>query len=105
MRRYIPANGTEGDAFEEKWCRRCACDDEAAVLDGESDGCPILATALAGPQGPSQWIQDVEGGPKCTAFIQRRADGEQLDPFQAERDLARYNALPRDPISGRPIIA
>lgn len=103
-RAYRPANGTEGEEFEAKFCRRCACDDEAAVMERGEAGCPILADALAGAQ-PSQWVQDVPAGPKCTAFVERREGvDELLNPYQAEQDLERYNALPRDPESGRPVI-
>lgn len=103
-RAYKPANGTEGEAFEERFCRRCACDDVVAVVEGDSDGCPIIARAIGGDQ-PRQWVQDVPGGPLCTAFVERRADGEVLDPYRAERDRARYDALPRHPVTGRPVIA
>ena len=74
-------------------------------MDGKADGCPILASALWGVQ-PAQWVQDVPGSPSCTAFVERRP-GETaiLDPFQAEADRARYDALPRDPVTGRPVIA
>lgn len=105
-RAYRPANGTEGEAFADRLCRRCACDSEEALLDMSHDGCPLLADALAGAQ-PSQWVQDVPGieGPTCKAFVERQ-EGETiiLDPYQAERDLERYNALPRDPETGRPVI-
>lgn len=75
-------------------------------MSGESDGCPILADALAGGQ-PSQWVQDAAGadGPTCRAFVERQEGQEGLvNPYQAEQDLERYNALPRDPESGRPVI-
>ena len=84
-------------------CRLCACDDEDAVMQGEIDGCPILADALAGGK-PSQWVQDVPGGPLCTAFVERTGPGI-LNPYQAAQDRARYDALPRDPATGRPVIA
>ena len=102
-RLYTPSNGDEGREFEAKWCRRCWCDDEDAVALGEADGCRILADALAG-QNPRQWVQDVPGGPLCTAFVERRGEGI-LNPHQAEQDKARYDALPRDPATGRPVIA
>lgn len=103
-RAYRPANGTEGEAFEARFCRRCACDDIEALMEGRADGCPILADAYAGQQ-PRQWVQDVPDGPTCTAFAERIPGVEELlNPYQAERDLERYNALPRDPVSGRPVI-
>ncbi len=107
-RAYRPANGTEGEEFEAKFCRRCGCDDLDAVIDDPrgSNGCPILASAYAGAQ-PSQWVQDVPGidGPICRAFVERHEGQEGLvNPYQAEQDLERYNALPRDPETGRPVI-
>lgn len=99
---YTPSNGSEGDAFESKFCRRCACDDDDAVMDGESTGCPILSNALAGGK-PSQWVQDHDG-PRCTAFVERTGPGV-LDPYRAAADRARYDAMPRDPVTGRPVIA
>ena len=99
---YKPSNGTEGWAFDAGHCRKCACDDIDAVIYGESDGCPILAQALAGG-APSQWVQD-HNGSRCTAFVKRTGPGI-VDPYQDERDRARYDAMPRDPVTGRPVIA
>lgn len=104
-RAYRPANGTEGEAFEAKFCRRCACDDEAAVMEKGEGCCPILADALAGGQ-PSQWVQNIPGidGPTCRAFVERRPGEPVLNPYRAAQDRARFDALPQDPASGRPVI-
>lgn len=102
-RQYTPSNGTEGREFEAKWCGRCACDEKGDLGDEDLRLCPILGDAYAGLK-PAQWVQDVPGGPLCTAFIEDVGQGV-CDPFQIVRDRARYDALPRDPITGRPVIA
>ena len=101
-RQYTPSNGTEGAIFEERWCSRCACD---GMKDDPDDGvgCPILAAAYGGDR-PSQWVQDVPDGPLCTSFREDVGQG-LIDPFQAARDQERYDALPRCPVTGRPVIA
>ena len=58
---YRPSNGTEGDAFESRWCARCVRDDYEA-----GDYCEILGNALAGMQ-PPEWVYRA-GIPTCTAF-------------------------------------
>lgn len=97
---YRPANGTEGEAFEATWCQKCACDQPGEAWEGPM--CPILGEATAGGS-PRQWLQDANG-PRCTAFVEDTGQGH-VDALEAERDLARYNALPRCPTTGRPVIA
>ncbi len=58
----MPANGTEGAGFEERWCARCANDDPDT-----GDICEILGNAHCGVQ-PSQWVVEA-GRPRCTAFV------------------------------------
>jgi len=96
---YKPANSTEGMIFEAAWCEKCACDSPGDDMEGPV--CPILGNAYAGGQ-PTQWLQD-ENGPRCTAFVADTGQGH-VDALEAERDLARYNALPRCPTTWRPII-
>jgi hypothetical protein len=68
-RPYRPSNGTEGEAFMEAWCARCARD--AAYQAGEGDSCPIAAATVAlavdDPDYPAEWITGA-GGPRCMAF-------------------------------------
>lgn len=103
---YRPANGTEGDDFHSEWCANCQCDD----LDDDSDGqpCPILGMALGtdiGEDGyPPEWIYDPEGEPVCTAFLLRDGPG-WADPYAKREAQRRYDALARDPVTGRPVIA
>lgn len=105
-RKYRPANGIEGADFQARWCDRCAFDTEN--LD-EEDGCPILADTFVhevnSPNYPKQWVQDVKDGPRCTAFLERVPGEPRKDVFAVERIQAAYAALPRDPVTGRPVIA
>jgi hypothetical protein len=55
---YMPANGTEGDIFESRWCCNCAKD--------IGDDCNILTKAFCGEQ-PTEWIY-FNNKPICTAF-------------------------------------
>ena len=104
--RYRPANGTEGESFVGRWCALCACDEVAngsAALD-EGQTCPILNDSYACKEGVMQWVQDDgHAEPHCTAFVEHTGQG-WVDPFEAERDRVRYEALPRDPTTGRPTI-
>ena len=105
MTPYRPANGFEGIEFAARFCARCACDAEDLE---EEDGCPIAADSMAysvGDDGyPEQWVQD-EQGPRCTAFVERVPGEPRKDPFAVEKVRAAYQALPRDPLTGRPVIA
>ena len=62
--KYIPANGTNGDIFKERWCDRCKKDTLGT--------CPILADTYAywldKDKFPAEWIHDSNGQPTCTAF-------------------------------------
>lgn len=104
-RPWRPANGIEGCDFAAVWCARCACDAEDLE---EDDGCPIAAAAFAfdvkDDGYPRQWIED-ESGPRCTAFIERIPGEPRKDPYAIEKARAAYDALPRDPVTGRPLIA
>lgn len=71
-RKYLPPNGTEGMAFEEKFCERCWRD--AAYRNGTGDGCKILAAASVARygEGPKEWVYDSNLHPTCTAFAESR---------------------------------
>lgn len=62
---YRPSNGTEGHAFQERFCRRCVHDQEYG------DPCRILMRSMLfgieDDQYPSEWTHDEEGRPVCTA--------------------------------------
>lgn len=62
---YRPSNGTEGDIFMSRWCRRCTKDSEVLKIY-----CPILNGALCGEQ-PKEW-QYMNNKPLCTAFSPRQ---------------------------------
>lgn len=68
-RAYQPANGSEGAAFEARWCKRC----HKASADPMRD-CVIRVQAqcfdACDPAYPSEWKYDADGAPVCTAFVQ-----------------------------------
>jgi len=109
VRAYQPSNGTEGDIFMGEFCCRCAC--EPHDLYGDHDGCPILADTMAykitDPDYPPEWIERLSDGKHtCTAFRERPEgwDGVPDDPRAVQAKEGVYDALPRDPITGRPVI-
>lgn len=106
MRKYRPANGAEGIEFAARFCERCAFDSED--LDAQ-DGCPIAADTFAyevnDPAYPKEWVQDEPGGPRCTAFMERVPGMPMLDVRAVANIRKAYDALPRDPVTGRPVIA
>lgn len=73
---YSPANGTEGRAFEARWCAHCVHDKayrETFDADcGPEDGCPILASGVFGAQAPEWTYRD--GVPWCSAFTEDKAN-------------------------------
>ena len=69
---YMPANGTEGDIFESRWC--CNCDFTPHPNIGE---CSILTNAYCGIQ-PNEWIY-YDNKPICTAFKKGREDEEDVN--------------------------
>ena len=62
---YRPANGTEGDLFEEVWCSTCQ-------HYGDEGHCEILARTfwcgLTDPDYPHEWQYRADGQPCCTAY-------------------------------------
>jgi len=68
---YMPANGSEGRAFERRWCDHCSRDAIfRTTFDGpngpEDGGCEILANAQNGAQ-PDEWTWR-DGAPHCSNF-------------------------------------
>lgn len=94
--------------FMEAWCAKCIRDKAHRESDGAEGGCRIIVYTMAlpvdDPDYPKAWVYDAEGAPTCTEFLE--------DKGQAFRDEAvvkqvqdRYDSLPRDPKTGRPVIA
>lgn len=102
---YLPANGSEGEEFEDRFCRRCQFDVENLLDLEEIDGCEILADAQAGSGAPPEWVENASGDGVCTAFRERTEPGVWPNARAASADAKRYDALPRDPTTGRPVIA
>lgn len=73
---YRPSNGTEGEAFMDRFCDECKRG--AAFQAGTGDSCPIAAASMAfdiGDEGyPKEWQHGPDGQPLCTAF---EAEGEE----------------------------
>lgn len=61
---YRPSSGAEGEAFQQRFCDRCA-----------QQRCDILGNALfyglLDDQYPPEWVSDIDG-PRCTAFMAAR---------------------------------
>lgn len=103
---YQPSNGDEGEQFMGMWCHNCTKDN----LDDDTGegGCSIIAYTMAlkvdDPDYPKEWVYGPEGQPLCTAFDERLEPGErETREAQAVAQKA-YDALPRDPKTGRPVI-
>lgn len=68
---YRPGSGTEGMAFDDAWCSRCARD-AAWREDERNECCDILSRTFAldigDPDYPKEWIYGRDGRPCCTAF-------------------------------------
>lgn len=74
---YMPSNGTEGRAFEAKWCAHCKNDDW-----GGEDFCEIIADAHCGWQR-DEWNY-LGGEPQCTAFVAINEAVQPRCPFTLE---------------------
>lgn len=107
---YQPSNGTEGEGFMAEFCNRCVC--EPRDPDA-GEGCPILTATMISSAGdedyPPEWVETVAEPHRrtCTAFRARPSgwDGAATNPHAVAAIEARYQALPRDPVTGRPVIA
>lgn len=90
---YRPSNGSEGSAFEAKFCGTCAKWDSTVEPEGFERGCDIqLAAAFFGASEenyPEEWVQGGGAGPRCTAYAQR--DGYAL--------ASTPNPVPRCPLT------
>lgn len=68
MKKYRPSNGSEGMWFTERFCERCAHDQDTGKE------CPILMRTMLHevdePEYPSEWTYDQDGKPTCTAFTE-----------------------------------
>lgn len=85
-RPYMPANGTEGELFQDGWCAHCTRDAEFRRQFDETgnpqvDGCEILAASMRGEQ-PKEWLHR-KGEPICTAFTEEPL-GEPRCPHTLE---------------------
>jgi hypothetical protein len=72
---YRPGSGTEGMAFDERWCNHCTRDEEYRNDPDNVDpakGCQILSNTfileINDPEYPKEWIYGKDGRPCCTAF-------------------------------------
>lgn len=69
---YRPGSGTEGMAFDDKWCAHCTRDAAWREDETQHDGCDILSRTFAlditDPDYPKEWVYDRNGCPSCTAF-------------------------------------
>ncbi len=67
IRKYRPANGSEGDYFMERFCNQCVHENQE-----EDKCCHILtATEIFGEDDkyyPEQWQYGADGKPLCTKF-------------------------------------
>lgn len=52
---FMPANGTDGSIFEDRYCCHCSRDAAFRADMENNDGCEILAAAHAGQQ-PVEWV-------------------------------------------------
>lgn len=69
-----------------QWCH-CCIRDRSAREDDPSDGCSIVADAMAGEQ-PAEWIYGEDERPRCTKF--QLDEGQEylpLDPAAVIRPL------------------
>ena len=75
MKHYFPANGTEGTAFEAKWCDHCLAD-AAFRADESQPGCPVLGYAQMCEKPVEAWVYDGDE-PVCTAFEDNPANPQR----------------------------
>lgn len=71
--RWMPSNGSEGEAFWEQWCMNCARDlpmSQGKNIDECSDDekCQILADSFV-CETIKEWVVGKNGRPECTAFV------------------------------------
>jgi hypothetical protein len=87
---YRPGSGTEGMAFDDKWCSHCARDAKFRETDDGADGCQILSASFlyekTDPNYPKEWVYDREGTPCCTAFTT-----DPTCPVRCDRTLELFS--------------
>lgn len=70
--KYRPSNGSEGEFFKDKFCRRCQWFKWHNFGGMKYQTCPIeLATTKYEEDSdkyPNQWTYDEDGKPICTEF-------------------------------------
>jgi len=67
MKKYRPANGTEGMIFQHNFCDKCVFRKENAEIDCIID---LMAMNFDIDDGkyPKEWVYDKDGEPTCTKF-------------------------------------
>lgn len=63
---YYPSNGTEGLAFEEKYCYRCVNEKFVHTQEHGDKQCDIFNTAILSNSAPKEW-QIINNIPTCIA--------------------------------------
>lgn len=88
---YIPSNGTEGEAFFERFCRHCAKD--RAMREGDDydecdddELCEIIAASFRGEA--VEWREMDDGEVKCIAFVEH---GKQPPIARCERTVDMFD--------------
>ncbi len=88
IRLYRPSTGTEGAAFQERFCVRC-------VKDRQND-CGILAASYAfsidDVSYPRQWVE-IGDEPQCTAFVEDTGQEWPAPPTRFELEAAGQQRL------------
>lgn len=101
---YRPSNGTEGEMFYSAFCAHCTKEREHRTT-GEG-GCDIylrtMAFGLGDAEYLTEWVLDIDGTGKCTAWEEDFGQ-EWSNPIAVAEKQAAYEALPRDLTTGRPI--
>ena len=92
QRPYRPSNGTEGLAFEADFCDRCRRG------RGREPACRIWAAALSlhtGERGfPSEWVDDPDLGPLCTAFDDASSPAKPRAGFRCRKTSDLFGNAP-----------
>ena len=100
MEKYQPSNGSEGMAFQDKFCDRCIHEKWNHTQQDGDRKCDILNRTMIhdvkDPEYPEEWIEDPEKGPLCTKF--HRWDWGNLEegfnePYEDEIPIEDPNQL------------
>jgi hypothetical protein len=94
---YRPGSGTEGMAFDERWCEHCTRDrpyrGDPDNLDPGFHGCQIIADVFAfevtDQRYPKEWVYDREGRPCCTAFTT-----DPTKPVRCDKTIDMFEPKP-----------